>query len=378
MERMLLSILSDISNVPTEVLVKQHLSRAKTLQKITRRAKQMWGEEWDIELSRLYQIDPKTMLSHQCYTLRENEILFPDCLNAFTLLATHLGILDLTCYNDEVSMSHVVMTVPDQLTLSVPNIVNALNNPTSKLILNTFRYLNMDTGVRFLNRLTFHKCTPTDGIPYKRFVQLGGEVSDACGYKRNCALSVSGVTTDNETYQCACTLFLDLPFNPSGKGWASPSQQHELCIENGIQFKGNAQNSWSAHLGRGANELETRYASSIHRYVRQGSAIHDLPAGLPLGILVGRCGPVGLTTPTPTHYLSKRTHGFFAEDNPSNLMAHIRLSTSNVRSNIIVYNPTPEIFLYCVGKRRIRAGSGLYHNGRGIRQKHGDYKRFPL
>ena len=51
--------MSDISNVPTEVLVKQHLSRAKTLQKITRRAKQMWGEEWDIELKDAFEMSMK-------------------------------------------------------------------------------------------------------------------------------------------------------------------------------------------------------------------------------------------------------------------------------------------------------------------------------
>ena len=53
-----------------------------------------------------------------------------------------------------------------------------------------------------------------------------------------------------------------------------------------------------------------------------------------------------------------------------NFLRHVKTSTYMVRANVYVFSPAPEIFMYCVGKRNVRAGSGLYYNGRVIRQKH--------
>lgn len=376
MAKDLITILSEMTNSPVQVLKRQHLSKQKMLQKIIRASKKAWGQEWDIELTRYYQIDHKCMFNRKVVEVTNNTVAFGDCMHAFTFFATHLPLLDVTNYSTDIQLSHVVVSVSDRFMLSVPNIINSFMNPVSAFFIHVFKYTTEDPLMRFKNEFAFCKCAPTDGVPLKRFHQLGGHVGGSCGYTKTSAVSIMGVTTDEEMYRLICMLFLDLPFNPSGKGWASPTHQHQMCISNGIQFKGNAMNSWSACLGRGANDSETCYESSIGNYVHvvdgRLKAIRDLPAGLPLGILRGVTESLS-EGKQPTHRSLKKDYGFFASDTEDNFLRHVKTSSYMVRANVYVFSPAPEIFIYCVGKRNVRSGSGLYYNGRVIRQKHNLY-----
>ena len=377
---LLLEALSEITNLPLDSLKKQHMSREKMLQKIVRHAKKVWGDEWDIELSRFYQIDPDTLMNQRRYTVSSNQVTFPDCHNAFTLLATHLCMLDLSKCSTDHTYTHVVFQIEDIFAVSVPNIVSSQEQRPSTLFMNLFRYLKGDSCISLQNSRSFQRCAPSEGIPYKSFVQLHGHTTDEPTMRSKHGYCLENIANDDEVYQCACMLFLDLPFNPSGKGWASPKQQHQLCIENGIQFRGNALISWSAYLGRCANESETSYQKSIANYieVRDGHlvAIQDLPSGLPLGILRGEARAYG-ETETPTHRLpSPNNHkGYFPLDD--DWLCKILPSCKSVRANVTIYNPTPGLYLYCVGKRRIRKNSKLYHNGKVVRQKHCAYTAKP-
>lgn len=235
------------------------------------------------------------------------------------------------------------------------------------------------------------RCVRDEGLAMATWTRLVVDGADhvrrcalTCGHKEGRAVCLRGGMSDPKTRDILCTLILDLPLNPSGKGWASPRQQHDLCLESGMQFFGNASVSWSAQLGLNATEdHRTRHADVIAGFVEFGRgggaslyARRDLPPGLPLGFgwdddddcendENGDGGDGGGGGEDPKRSPTTTTTTI-------NLKG-MRVSTASSRSNVVVYAPCVDVRLYCVGRRGIRAGTELTHNGRFLRPKHHAY-----
>lgn len=442
----LMRMLAELTDRSIDSCRKQHLSRAKAIARIIRCARKRWGHDgWDRELTRAFGVclrpetpPPIVSVSTTVHVPRE-EMRAQTFTKAFTAVATHLLLTRVRCPEGELGdRTHVVWyvggggshhknggmflssfsssmtttTVSDDARIVVPNIVGAWQKPIPRYVLTLFAYLyqSFSFSSKRLPTWTFDapstslmRCVRDEGLAtatWTRLVTDGAEhvrwCARTCGRKEGQAVCLRGGMSDPKTREILCTLVLDLPLNPSGKGWASPRQQHDLCLESGMQFFGNASVSWSAQLGLNATEdHRTRHADVIARFVefdregvRGGGPLYarrDLPPGLPLGF--------GWREDDCEHRNDEEDEDDDADGGSShddddddtrgrkrlrrsttrtNLIG-MRVSTASSRSNVVVYAPCADVCLYCVGRRGIRAGTELTHNGRSLRPKHHAY-----
>ena len=408
----LFEVLCDVSDglYDRERCDKHHMSRQNALDRIARLSKRRWGREWDIELMSRYGL--KTVQSPTyllpCYTAtaaappqhQQQQLTFEGLLHLFKALSASLILYravreahEVSCDTEcveirvrPVSTTTGAPTNAEQLfedfTLTVPNIVSSWKpaGGVSNLLLATHDVCSSSStgcfGMR-VHLIAPHEhlvmCGRGEGLSAKCLDALGLATETAAlaaaerpnGSRRMlCEMGVRGLLRDDRVYEDMCVLFLDLPLNPSGKGWASPKRQQELAIGRGVKLSGNnARTSWSARMGWGAAEDgATAYDSAFGKFVGRGGgvggglvALRDLPAHLPLGLL----------RPTDDDEGEK-----VMDDFARNPMALMRPSELSLRSNVIVYHPVPEVYMFCVGHRNIRRGKELLYNVRVLRQNH--------
>ena len=191
-------------------------------------------------------------------------------------------------------------------------------------------------------------------------------------------------------HRLAQLVLLDLPFNPSGRGWSKPGEQRALLHHAGVSFEATARHSWTASLGvrstepGGYDELWPSMFSVARRNDRFCVvALRDLAPGMPVGVMLGvlryhcdyvdklkRIGePRGTILPVnrflwlaPTDddglpLESTVDAGGVRTRNP---MAFVPRSTSVAKaSNLVMIKLSVDVYLYTVGPRAVRRGREL-------------------
>jgi hypothetical protein len=246
-----------------------------------------------------------------------------------------------------------------------------LEDRTPVFKLNTlFRAMNqhLKTGAPHLR--LFHR------VPGTREVDTWVRVGDA--------------TTALLRHGLARCILLDLPFNPSGRGWAKPGEQRALLHGAGVSFDATAKHSWTAALGVRSTEpggYDALWPAMFSIAARDDRfcvvALRDLNPGLPIGVPLGvlsyhrdfaekvrRLGALRGTALPVSRFLWLDTtdddglpRGSTLDADgvrTSNPMAFIPTSAAvGKASNVVVNRVSADVFLFMIGPRGVRRGREL-------------------
>jgi hypothetical protein len=348
-------------NVTMKQIEGYHLSKKRLLSKIKKNAHKMYGENWFLSLCEkhnfTYPLQPIVSKFH----IEKDQFVISAFSDAFDIFTNFLFLTE--------------MKAPDHQLIGTDMLVNNVKfstlNRNSNSLANLFLWLPMFAGAvdshidgfKF-NRLDLNsKISSLNGSPeqvllytcktYDTFQNKKDIVSEAFksfADKTKLYITFHKLVNLNYFYvhnqkyllktfnfsniDLLTLLFIDLPFNPSGKGWASPKTQYNTLMGHGIHFSPNASFSWCSVLGIDAfkhNTYNESFDNYIHVCEKGCFAKIYLPPNMPIGLFVnGQYHCPALATIRTFTETSKRT----------NLELHS--------------SPLPEFFIICIGKRGVR------------------------
>jgi hypothetical protein len=246
-----------------------------------------------------------------------------------------------------------------------------LDDRTPVFKLNTlFRAMNQHLKTGTPNSRLFHR------VPGTREVDTWVRVGDRA--------------TADARHRLARCILLDLPFNPSGRGWGKPGEQRALMHAAGVSFEATAQHSWTATLGVRSTDpggYDALWPTMFSIAARDDRfcvvALRDLNPGLPIGVPLGvlryqrdfaqkvhRLGALrGAALPVSRFLWLDSTDddglplGSTVDADgvrTTNPMAFIPTSaTVGKASNVVVSRVSTDVFLFMIGPRGVRRGREL-------------------
>jgi len=339
-----------------------HLSKRRLLSKIKKNAQKMYGENWFLSLCEKHNFTYPSQPVVTKFQIEGDQFFISAFADAFEIFANFLFLVE--------------MKAPDHQLIGTDILVNNIKfstlNRNSHSLANLFLWLPMFAlgidshidGFKFTkaagqtvraNLLTtdealLQTCKQFDTFKNKKDIVSEAIKDNSDLNKTKLYITFHKLVNLNHFYvhnqeyllktqhnlmniDLLTLLFIDLPFNPSGKGWASPKTQYNTLMGHGIHFSPTASLSWCSVLGVDACKLN-QYNDSFENYIRVSDegcfAKIYLPPNMPIGL-----------------FINGKYH--------CPALANIRTFTkTSKRTNLELYSPLPEFFLICIGKRGVR------------------------
>lgn len=346
--------------ITIEHIIGLHLSKQRLLYKIQKNAQKQFGESWFFKLCELYNFTFPTTESPASFAVRDGRVFINSFTEAFGIFLNYFFLSDLVTVAPGIGTDLYIGDVK----FSTLNSVRSTTLGCLFLWIPLFITNHQFTDLQFTPQpVTYpEKVRQTDELlivmrtfeTFKTKKEVVHNFND-----RNKIYSVFHKlskqnyfhTLDNGVYlktvnrqhaTLLTSLMIDLPFNPSGKGWASPKRQYSILMEHGIHFSPNASYSWCSTLGIDASKAN-EYSVSFHNYfdsTREGIFANTyIPSGYPIGFLICDINVVS----------------FHCAE-----LSKLRTSQDSLkRSNLVVHSPIPGLLLLCIGKRGVNSQTEL-------------------